>query len=122
MVEGNLPPQNWPKYSLQQLLTPINNARAANKYLLIWDKQGNVGTFLQYKAYRECLGPEVVKAALGRQTPADVGEFMRKAFVNCMRTGEILGFDLESSAPDFVNFNSANTFNAAEMFDWNQFN
>ena len=34
------------------------------------------------------LGPEIVKKALGRQTPADVGEFIRKNFIRAMREGD----------------------------------
>ena len=44
----------------------MNNARAANKYLFIWDKQGNVGTFMAYKGKLASLGPEVLKVTLGR--------------------------------------------------------
>ena len=46
---GNQEPNSWPRFSLQQLEVAINAARAANKYLFIWDKQGSVGTFMQYK-------------------------------------------------------------------------
>ena len=49
MVEGDTPPASWPTFTLQQLETAIGNAKTAQKYLFIWDKQGSVGTFMQYK-------------------------------------------------------------------------
>ena len=78
MVEGNVPSNNWPKFGLQKMQDPVVQAREAKKYLFIWDKQGSVGTFLQYKGQLAPLGPEVLKASLGRQTAADVGEYMRR--------------------------------------------
>ena len=49
MVEGDTAPASWPTFTLQQLETAIGNAKTAQKYLFIWDKQGSVGTFMQYK-------------------------------------------------------------------------
>ena len=120
MVEGNLPPQNWPKHALGELVTCMNTARIARKYLFIWDKQGNVGTFMQYKACLAPLGPEVVKCAMGRQTQEDIGEYIRKVFVNCMRNGENLGLDLETSVPDFPAMKKDNTFNAEAFFNFEE--
>ena len=85
MVEGNEPTSAWPTYGLRQMQRPIEEAKEAKKYLFIWDKQGSVATFMQYKAHLACLGPEIIKMALGRQTGADVGDFIRKQFVFAMR-------------------------------------
>ena len=58
MVEVNASSlDNWPTYDLKQLLKAINDAKKANKYLFIWDKQGSVNTFMQYKGYLANLGP-----------------------------------------------------------------
>ena len=65
---------------------------------------------MQYKGQCAAIGPEVVKKTIGRQTAADVGEFIRKHFVNAMRNGERLCIDMESTAPDFAEFESADTF------------
>ena len=46
MVEGNVPHHSWPTHGLQQLEHAIGSAKSAKKYLFIWDKQGNVGTFM----------------------------------------------------------------------------
>ena len=97
MVEGNSPFSEWPVYNLQQLQKAINDAKTAHKYLFIWDKQGSVGTFMQYKGQLASLGPEVMKVTLNRQSNADVGEFIRKQFIDGMRQGENLCFDLDST-------------------------
>ena len=66
MVEGNIPAQGWTTMGLGQLEQPINAAKTARKYLFIWDKNGNVATFMNYKAKLCDLGPEIIKVALGR--------------------------------------------------------
>ena len=35
-----------------------------NKYLFIWDKQGQVATFMNYKAQLVNLAPQIVKVQL----------------------------------------------------------
>ena len=122
MVEGNIPSAEWQTYSLQQLDTAINNARQAGKYLFIWDKQGSVGTFLQYKGKMAALAPEVLKVALGRQTNDDVSEFIRKAFVNGMRQGERLCFDLETATPNWHDYTKEGTFVPQQFFNYEFFN
>ena len=81
MVEGDVAPSTWPTDGLHGLEGAIRNAHDANKYLLIWDKQGGVGTFLKYKGHLAELGPEVIKQSLGMQSAKEVGEFIRKNFV-----------------------------------------
>ena len=66
MVEGNNPIQAWPVKGLMQLDSLIAEAHEAGKYLFIWDKQGNVGRFMNYKGQHVELGPEVIKVALQR--------------------------------------------------------
>ena len=122
MVEGNTPYQAWPTYTLQQLQKSISAAKEAKKYLFIWDKQGSVGTFMQYKGQLASLGPEVIKVALNRQTNADVGEFIRKQMIHGMRQGENLCFDLDTTTPKFTDFNVASTFDAEIFFNYAEFN
>ena len=68
MVEGNLPIEAWPVHNLQKLDIVVGTAREAGKNLFIWDKQGNVATFMNYKGKLCDLGPEAIKVALGNQT------------------------------------------------------
>ena len=49
MVEGNAAVGDWPTEGLARLVTVVEEARNAGKYLFIWDKQGSVATFMQYK-------------------------------------------------------------------------
>ena len=67
---------------------------------------------MQYKAQLAPIGPEIIKVALGRQTNADVGEFIRKQFIHGMRQGETLCFDTETTTPDWVAYNKEGTFAA----------
>ena len=117
MVEANITAA-WPKHGLADLVRCTADALAANKYCFIWDKQGSVGTFMQYKAQLENLGPEIVKAALGRQTAADIGEFIRQKSVVAMRQGETLCFDIDTGNADFAAYSSAGTFDAELYFNW----
>ena len=110
-------PTDWPVFSLQQLDSAIGQAKTANKYLFIWDKQGSVGTFMQYKGFPVSLGPEVVKMALGRQTAEEVGDFIRKGFINSMRTGDNMCLDMDVGEPDFCAYNKEGTFEAEKFFD-----
>ena len=66
------------------------------------------------------MGPEIIKVALGRQTNADVGEFIRKAIIHGMRQGETLCFDTETTTPDWRTYNAEGTFDAEKFFtfDW----
>ena len=119
MVEQSVSHQNWPTYSLQRLEQAIQGAKDANKYLFIWDKQGSVGTFLNYKGHLASLAPEVIKATLQRQTSADVAEFIRKHWISAMRNGENLCLDIEKVSPDFAALSVEGTFVADRFFDWN---
>ena len=121
MVEGNVPTAEWPTYSLQQLFTPIMEAKAAKKYLFLWDKQGNVATFMQYKASLAPLGPEMVKVALGRQENKDVGEYIRRMFVHGMRQGENLCLDMDETRPNFSAMDTDCTFKADQFFKFEEF-
>ena len=107
----------WPVYQLGQLGDACDAAKAANKYLFIWDKQGSVGTFMQYQGMLASMGPEIVKVALGQQDNAAVGEFVRKSFVNGMRQGAKLCIDLENAKPTWNAFESEGTY-SNQFWDW----
>ena len=72
---------------------------------------------MQYKGQLAPMGPEIVKKALGRQTPADVGEFLRKNFVRGMREGERLCIDLENAAPIWAEYECEGTW-TNNFFNW----
>ena len=120
MVEGNQPFSEWPVHKLQKLEQVVAAATNASKYLFIWDQQGHVGTFMKYKGSLASLGPEVMKVALNRQSNADVGEFIRKAFINNMRSGDNLCLDVEQTKPDFAAYNVDGTFNADMFFNYEE--
>ena len=101
-------------------MTLINETKEQKKYLFIWDKQGSVATFMNYKAQLSSLAPEVIKVELQRQSQADVADFIRKAFVYGMRNGENLCFDLDKTAPSFANYNTDGTFDANVFFNFQE--
>ena len=95
-------------------------AKEANKYLFIWDKQGQVATFMQYKAQLLSLGPHMIKAQLSQITPQEVGEQIRKAFVYGMRNGENLCLDVDALSPDWSSFEQEGTFSAEQFFNFEE--
>ena len=122
MVEGNVPQEAWPVHNLQKLEIVVVAARNAGKNLFIWDKQGSVGTFMQYKGKLCSLAPEVIKEALKRQTKADVAEFIRKHYIAGMRNGDNLCLDMDTCTPDFGAMTTDGTFNGELFFNWQYMN
>lgn len=118
MVEGNNSISNWPEKALQGLEAVITDAHEAGKYLFIWDKQGSVGTFMNYKGQRFELGPDILKKAMGNQTNEGIGENVRKQFVNAMRQGERLCLDIDKSIAKWAEYNKEGTFDADVFFNY----
>ena len=118
MVEGNQPAQAWPTHNLQQLESVINAAKAADKNLFIWDKQGSVGTFMQYKGMLAELDKMIVRKALGSCSGQEVGESIRKNFVAAMRNGDKLCLDMADKIPTFADYASDGTFDPALFFNF----
>ena len=118
MVEGNTPAAEWQTYTLKQLQQPIEAAKEAKKYLFIWDKQGSVATFMNYKANLCDLAPEVIKVGLGRQENSDVAEFIRKSFIGAMREGDTLCLNIDKTSPDFADYHVEGTFNPELFFKY----
>ena len=117
MVEGDVPHQAWPTKGLGELEAICNAGLQANKYVFIWDKQGNVGTFMQYKGQLAPLADQIVKKALGQQTDAGIGDYVRGQFVNGMRNGERMCIDIDKSAPNWEAYVSEGTFDL-RFFNW----
>ena len=65
MVEGNVSTAEWPVHALNKLENVVEAARAAGKYLFIWDKQGSVATFMNYKGQLASVAPDVLKVSIG---------------------------------------------------------
>ena len=76
---------------------------------------------MNYKGKLADLGPEIVKVALGRQSNADVGEFIRKEFINGMRQGEKLCLDCGTATPDWRAYTVDGTFFPDHFFNFEFF-
>ena len=62
--------------------------------MILFDKNGNCGTFFEYKASRYEIFKEKMKADMGKQTDEDVREILRKAIVGGALHGKCVVFDL----------------------------
>ena len=56
---------DWDTSGLMEVVAKMTEARDARKYLFIWDKQGGVATFYQYKGHLVELHRPLIKATLG---------------------------------------------------------
>ena len=86
-------PSTWPVFPLGSLVAQVDAARDEGKYLFIWDKQGNVATFFQYKGKLHEFHREVVKAAINKTGTEEGLEQARKALIAVMRDGDKLLYD-----------------------------
>merc|ERR1712086_519307 len=66
----------------------------AQKYMIVFDKNGNCGTFFEYKASRYQISKEMMKIAMQQQTEDGVSETLRKAIVGGALHGKCVVFDL----------------------------
>ena len=76
---------------------------------------------MNYKGTLAELGPHVLKAALGQETKEDIGEFVRKQFVNTMRSGDRLCLDMDKSICKWSEYNKEGTFDADTFFNYEEF-
>ena len=63
------------------------------------------------------MAPEVIKIGLGQKTAEEVGESIRKQFVNAMRNGERLCLDIDKTKPVWSSYNKEGTFDADVFFN-----
>ena len=117
MVDGG----QWEQKSFGQLASIPSLGREARKNIFLWDKQGSVGTYFQYRGSLCQLAPEIIKKTLGQQDAAGVQEVLRAHLVNAMRNGEDTLIDLDKTAPDFNGeMTSSDVFDAALVFNYEE--
>ena len=119
MVQGG--EIEWQTQPLGKLEQVMQESKDAGKYLFIHDKQGSVGTFMNYKGHLCDLGPAIVKIGLGRGTAQEVGEIVRKGFVAAMRNGDRLCIDIQKVVPQWSTYNSDGTFDHEKFFNYATF-
>ena len=69
----------WEKAALGQLVKKVEDARDEGKYLILWDKNGNVGMFFKYKGHLTDWAPKQVAYAMdGSKDKTPVLENTRK--------------------------------------------
>ena len=72
------------------------------KYIICWDKNGNVPSFFTYTAAKQDFFAKVKDVEAGSATAAEVTEELRAAMVHSMRTGRAFVINLEKKQPDFA--------------------
>lgn len=70
--------------------------------MILFDKNGNCGTFFEYKASRHEIGKEKIKADLGKQSEDDVREILRRAVVMGALHGKCVVLDLGKVSPNIL--------------------
>ena len=71
------------------------------KYVICWDKNGNVPSFFTYTAAKHDFFLKVKDVEAGSTTVATVTEELRAAIIHSMRTGRPFVINLEKKQPDF---------------------
>ena len=110
MVQAALDTSTWDRCEFKKLMPLLERAKEAKKYLFIWDKQGSLATFYQYKGCLAQLGPPTMRALLGQGTNADIAEEIRKKWIYAMRGGDNLCLDIASAKCNFPGCNTEGTF------------
>ena len=115
---GNSNIDDWQRVGIRSIVQQTELAKAEGKWLFIWDKTNTLNTFFKYKGVLCEFYTEVIKVELGRQTPAEALEVVRKDFVNAQRTGDNLMIDLSMTQPDFfTKYTSEDVFPVAKAFN-----
>ena len=90
----------FPVYKLTDFENAINEVIDSGKTPVIFDKSGNVCTFLTYKGTVIEIAKQIIPVRMGAKTPADAIEGCRRVLVQGMR-GEINALNLDKLVPDF---------------------
>ena len=91
----------WETFPLTELIKEVEKTTIQGKYLIIHDKQGNVGTFYNYKGFNLEWTGEALKAAMGKQTADQAMEKLRSSFVVCANIGQHMLINLGTGSADF---------------------
>ena len=90
----------------------------ANKYSLVFDKNGNASVFFSYKAHMIEVNKLSIAIAMGKMSKEEAIEQLRKGLVYAMRTGDRYVLYCGNIAPDFKElFNDPVNFPTDKIFD-----
>ena len=108
----------WTTATLPQLVKEIERVRDEGKYLIIWDKNGNVEMFFKYKGHLNDWAPRQLKATIDGGDKSGVLEKVRKDIVYTMRSGEKMLIDFDKLSPNLKEeWLDDEVFNANRVFD-----
>ena len=96
-------------------------AREQRKYVFLWDRQGSVQSYFQYRGSLCSLAPEIVKKSAGMQDVSAVLEKLRVHLVVAMRDGADTMIDLDKTSPNFLTeVTDESTFDARLVFNYEE--
>ena len=110
---------NWERVDLRSLMSKVNEAAGAKKWLFVWDKLGTVASFFRYQQ-RLCEFGSEMKAVNRGARSLDMALEMLGYHVECVqRSGGRLLVDLDDSSPDFNDqaFSTGENFSAEKAFE-----
>ena len=110
---------NWERVDLRSLMSKVNEAAGAKKWLFVWDKLGTVSSFFRYQQRLCEFGNEMKAVKRGART-LDMALEMLAYHVECVqRSGGRLLVDLDDSSPDFNDraFSTGENFSAEKAFE-----
>ena len=110
MVDANAAtsdPNSWEVYGIPDLITQVDAAKNAGKYLFIWDKSDQIDTYFKYKGYLCDFYFQHMKVQNERATVQDAIEELRSSFVKAGRQGQNMLINLDDTVPDFINVYSS---------------
>uniref|UniRef100_UPI0035C68DCE hypothetical protein n=1 Tax=Serratia quinivorans TaxID=137545 RepID=UPI0035C68DCE len=108
---------------LAKLMDIGAESKAEGKYTLVWDKTGNVATFMGYKASLIDFNKDVVKVGMGGMKPEDALDNLRKSLAKSACKGGICCINLDKTKPDFKGDykEGPNNWNSNNVFDYAHF-
>ena len=76
-------PASWETVGVRQVKQAMAKAEQEGKYLFVWDKQGQVGTFFRYAGSIIEFDEEVERVEAGRQTASMALQALRTKVLHC---------------------------------------
>ena len=109
--------------ALGDLVKIGDEAVAAKQYVILWDKSGNVSTFLSYKGNLLDFDQEVEQVEKGTMSKETCIEKMRSKMTHSMKHGSVFCLNLgKKKNIDFTgDYNSGDSWEASIAFNYEEF-
>ena len=88
--------------SLKQIAALSKDSIESEKYAILFDKNGNCGTFFNYHGCVYEFNKDMLKAQIGKITKEEALNEFRKNLVNCALFGKTLIVSVDILRPNFI--------------------